>query len=603
VGETYNAPAMISLKTLCKIRPAILIMVLLSLTNLSIYWPVQNFEFINLDDHAYVLANPMVQEGLTLSGLKWAFTTFDYNTANWHPLTWLSLMLDWQLYGMSSGGYHWTNLLIHIANTLLLFVALRKMTKALWRSAFVAVLFAVHPLHVESVAWVSERKDVLCALFWFLAIGMYVRYAENPRYKSYLLTLFFFVLGLLAKPMAVTLPFILLLLDYWPLRRFTQQTNIIQESTVYSVTASPYLRQPTFYLILEKGPFLILSLLSSAITFLAQESGEAVQSITNVPLSLRVANAFVAYLAYIAKMVWPHDLAVFYPLPNAWPIWHVFLAFTLIIAMTAMVMLLLKKHPYLFTGWFWYVGSLVPVIGLVQVGTQSMADRYTYIPLTGLFIIIAWGTVDIINFRRSLRYLLPLLLSFSIGAFITVSRLQVQHWRNSLTLFHHTLAVTRENYFAHNGMGVALRSLGDIRGAEMHFKETLRIRPKFAEAHANLGGIYFLRKEFDVASDHFLVALRISPRYLDARFNLAQVYLIQEKYTDAIAVYRYILMEKPDHAEAHNYLGVALICQMDVEGAIGEFKTALRIHPQYAKARINLSNALAMQERFKVDPQ
>ncbi len=578
-------------------------MVLLSLTNLSIYWPVQNFEFINLDDHAYVLANPMVQEGLTLSGLKWAFTTFDYNTANWHPLTWLSLMLDWQLYGMSSGGYHWTNLLIHIANTLLLFVALRKMTKALWRSAFVAVLFAVHPLHVESVAWVSERKDVLCALFWFLAIGMYVRYAENPRYKSYLLTLFFFVLGLLAKPMAVTLPFILLLLDYWPLRRFTQQTNIIQESTVYSVTASPYLRQPTFYLILEKGPFLILSLLSSAITFLAQESGEAVQSITNVPLSLRVANAFVAYLAYIAKMVWPHDLAVFYPLPNAWPIWHVFLAFTLIIAMTAMVMLLLKKHPYLFTGWFWYVGSLVPVIGLVQVGTQSMADRYTYIPLTGLFIIIAWGTVDIINFRRSLRYLLPLLLSFSIGAFITVSRLQVQHWRNSLTLFHHTLAVTRENYFAHNGMGVALRSLGDIRGAEMHFKETLRIRPKFAEAHANLGGIYFLRKEFDVASDHFLVALRISPRYLDARFNLAQVYLIQEKYTDAIAVYRYILMEKPDHAEAHNYLGVALICQMDVEGAIGEFKTALRIHPQYAKARINLSNALAMQERFKVDPQ
>jgi len=593
---------MIKVKSSLIFSPSILILLLLTLANLAIYWPVQKFEFVNLDDPAYVYANPMVREGFTLNGLKWAFTTFDYDTANWHPLTWLSLMLDGQLFGMSSGGYHWTNLLFHIANTLLLFVVLRRMTKTLWRSAIVAVLFAVHPLHIESVAWVAERKDVLYTFFWFLSIDMYVRYVKSPRYNMYFLSLFFFFLGLMAKPMAVTLPFVFLLLDYWPMLRFSQGTNETQESTTHPVTDHFYRQRSCLYLFLEKGPFFALSLLFSITTFLAQKHGEAVQPLENIPLTFRTANAFVSYFNYIGKMLWPHDLAIYYPLPHTWPLWQVSCALIVILSLTFIVVLLYKSVPYLFTGWFWYLGTLVPVIGLVQVGTQAMADRYTYVPLAGLFLIIAWVVADVVKHGGILRIILPLLLALGICACIVVSWLEVQNWQNSLTLFRHTLSVTRENYFAHNGMGVILRGLGDMKGAEMHFNEALRIRPRFAVARVNLGGIYFLRKEFDAASEQFRQALEIYPGYIDARFNLGHSYLMQRKYPDAIVAYKQILIIAPDNAEAHNYLGVALICEMDIEGAIREFKTALSSQPQYAKAKTNLANSLEMKERLQLVP-
>ena len=593
---------MIDLKPSLRIRPDILMMLLLSLANLILYWQVQNFEFIIFDDHAYVISNSMVQNGLTLDGLKWAFTTFDHNAPMWHPLTWLSLMLDRQFYGMNAGGYHWTNLLLHMANTLLLFFTLRRMTDAFWRSAFVAILFAVHPLHVESVAWISERKDVLCLFFWLLATWSYLHYIEHLHRRWYFFTLLWFVLALMAKPMAVTFPFVLLLLDYWPLCRFRQQAQDIQSDIHHRIASSICLQRSTFYLFLEKGPFFIMSLLSSIVTFLAQESGEAVQSLVNVPLTLRAANAFIAYLTYIVKTVWPHDLAVFYPLPKAWPLWHIFFAFTLIIAITAMVVYRSKNHPYLFTGWFWYVGTLVPVIGLVQVGSQSIADRYTYIPLTGLFIIIAWGAADIFSKRHSLRIYLCLLSASMICAFMIVSWFQIQYWQNSFTLFKHTLAVTNENSTAHNGMGVALRILGDSGGAEFHFKEAVRIHPRFAEAHANLGVEYYKLNKLDLAAVHLLEAIRISPLYTDAHFNLGHVYLMQKKYIEAVAEYNLVLGVKPDDAEAHNYLGVALICQNNIEGAIREFEAALRIQPKYAKARINLSNALEIKNILAMTP-
>jgi protein O-mannosyl-transferase len=597
-----NVLPMIDLKPSLRIRPDILIMLLLSLANLILYWPVQNFGFIILDDPAYVLSNPMVQNGLTLDGFKWAFATVYPNAPMWHPLTWLSLMLDRQFYGMNAGGYHWTNLLFHMVNTLLLFFTLRRMTDALWRSAFVAILFALHPLHVESVAWISERKDVLCMFFWLLATWSYLHYIEYLHRRWYFFTLLLFVLALMAKPMAVTFPFVLLLLDYWPLSRFRQRAQDIQSGIHYRIASSLCLQRSSFSLFLEKGPFFIMSLFSSIITFLAQESGEAVQSLINVPLTLRAANAFVAYLTYIVKTVWPHDLAVFYPLPKAWPVCYIFFAFILIVAITATVVYLSKNHPYLFTGWFWYTGTLVPVIGLVQVGSQSMADRYTYIPLTGLFIIVAWGAADILSKRHSLRIYSYLLSASVIGAFIIVSWLQIQYWQNSFTLFKHTLAVTRENFTAHNGMGVALQILGDARGAEFHFKEALRIRPRFAEAHSNLGFVYYKLNELDLATVHLHKAIRISPLYEDAHFNLGHVYLMQKKYIEAAAEYKFVLRVKPDDAEAHNYLGVVLICQNNIEGAIQEFEVALRIQPQYAKARINLFNALEIKKISAIVP-
>ena len=406
---------MVKIEKQINIRPHILAMLLLSLANLIIYWQVQNFEFIALDDPVYTVFNPMVQKGLTLDGLKWAFMTFDFNTANWHPLTWLSLMLDRQFYGVSSGGYHWTNLFLHMANTLLLFTVLHQMTKAYWRSALVAALFAVHPLHIESVAWVSERKDVLCTLFWLLAIWAYLKYVKHLNTKWYVVNVLFFILGLLSKPMVVTLPFVLLLLDYWPLSRFKLKAAAVNNGLHNHIVSPACLQRSTLYIFLEKGPFFILSLISSVITYLAQQSGEAVQSLISFPLTLRAENAFVAYFTYIFKTIWPANLAVYYPLPAAWPLWHISLAIILIISITAMVIFLSKRYPYLFTGWFWFVGTLVPVIGIVQVGNQAMADRYTYIPLTGLFIIAAWGAADIVNKRNSFK--IPL---YSLSALIFV---------------------------------------------------------------------------------------------------------------------------------------------------------------------------------------
>ena len=589
---------MIKLKPTLKIRPVILIMLLLSLANVLVYWQIQHFEFVIFDDPAYVVVNPMVQKGLTLEGLKWAFTSIDYNTANWHPLTWLSLMLDRQFYGFDSGGYHWTNLLFHLVNTLLLFALLHRITRRMWPSAFVAALFAVHPLHIESVAWVSERKDLLCAFFWLLATWSYVNYVDHCRRRWYVSCLLLFALALMAKPMAVTFPFVILLLDYWPMGRFRDKKPLVKGYIGNQTPAPIGLPRSTSYLLLEKVPFLILSLSSSVVTFLAQDSSGAVQTLTNVPLTFRVANALVAYCTYIVKMIWPQNLAAIYPLPTAWPLGHVFFAGVLITSITVTVLFLSKKHPYLFTGWFWYVGTLAPVIGLVQVGAQCMADRYTYLPLTGLFIIIAWGATDILRQRPAVRiFLYPVSLCI-IGVLMILSWYQVQHWRSSLALFRHTLAVTKENYLAHNDMGVTLQNLHDLSGAESHFQEALRIRPKFAEAQANLGIIYGQRKDFDRAELHLREAIRLFPRYQFAHFNLGQVYLIQKKYGEAIAEYIRALKIRPDDPETHNYLGVAFIAQNNIDGAKREFETALRILPDYPKARINLSTVLEMKERL-----
>ena len=374
----------------CQIK--LMISLLLILAIIIAYGQVKNFDFVGYDDQEYVTENIQVQKGLTVEGIIWAFTAF--HSANWHPLTWLSHMLDCELYGLNPMGHHWTNLIIHMANTILLFLVLKLMTGAIWRSAFVAALFALHPLHVESVAWVSERKDVLSTFFGLLMIVAYYRHFKMSNLKNYLLVIIFFCLGLMAKPMIITFPFVLLLLDFWPLKRFQFENHCLSQcdgkTRCYFKGSSR--------LILEKIPLFIPVVISCVLTFLAQQSQGAVKALGALPLTNRVANAFVSYVSYTVKAVWPSNLAVFYPHPgNTIPAWQIIAAVLIIAVANFLSIHSLKKYPYIAVGLFWYLGTLIPVIGLVQVGEQAIADRYTYIPLIGVFIIIAWGVPDLLK--------------------------------------------------------------------------------------------------------------------------------------------------------------------------------------------------------------
>jgi len=536
-------------------RLELLVCLLLIATTLAVYWQVRNHEFANLDDNLYVTENPYVQAGLTNEGLIWAFTNTSHANL-WLPLTWLSLMLDSELYGLSAGGYKITNVLFHLANTLLLFLVLKKMTGKLWRSAFVAAMFALHPLHVESVAWVTERKDVLSTLFWMLTMWAYLRYVERRGIKRYLVIIITYTLGLMAKPMLVTLPFVLLLLDYWPLKRFHQVGRDVGGETpnrplTNIVKSSP----PTISLVLEKIPLIALAVVTSVATFLVQYKGEGLQSVAFLPIKFRIANSLVSYVRYISKMVWPQPLAVFYPHPgSSLPMWQAVGAGLLLVTISVMVLRATRRSPYLLMGWLWYLGTLVPVIGLVQAGPQAMADRFTYVPLIGLFVIMAWGLPDLLAGWRHQRIALSLAASAAISVVMILSWLQVQLWVNALTLSEHTLSVTSNNWLIHNNLGLVLANQGRIEEATNHYCEALQIKPDFAEAHNNLGLILGKQGRLEEAINHFSEALRI----------------------------------KPDYADAHNSLGVALVKQGRLEEAINHFSEALRIKPDYAKAHRNL---------------
>ncbi len=382
-------------------RREILICLFLVLATLTVYWQVGNYEFVNFDDDKYIIENFHVQKGLTRDSVIWAFTAT--HVSNWHPLTWLSHMLDFQLYGLNPSGHHLTNVFFHLVNTLLLFLVLKLMTGALWRSGLVAALFAVHPLHVESVVWVAERKDVLSTLFWMLTLWAYLGYTKRPGVKRYLVILLAFALGLMAKPMLVTLPFVLLLLDYWPLKRIELGQSAIglpaasQPSTIANKPGAQ-----AFRLLLEKTPMFVLAAVSSVVTFIVQKSGGAVGALETYPFKIRMANALLSYVIYLKKMIWPQNLAVFYPHPGqSLPMWQAAGAGLLLVVVSIAVIRAGRRYPYLPVGWLWYVGTLVPVIGLVQVGDQAMADRYTYVSLIGLFIVVAWGVPDV---ARSWRY-------------------------------------------------------------------------------------------------------------------------------------------------------------------------------------------------------
>jgi len=602
-------------------RPGIIVCLSLVLSILVAYWQVRDHEFVNYDDDLYVTKNQHVQAGLSLKGITWSLT--DTSTGNWHPLTWLSHMLDCQLYGMNPGSHHLTSVLFHMWNTLLLFLLLRRMTGALWQSGFVATLFALHPLHVESVAWVAERKDVLSTFFWMLTLWSYVWYVEHRGISRYLLVLLFFILGLMAKPMLVTLPFVLLLLDYWPLKRFSWEKsvdgNLQQESTISRM-------------IWEKTPLFFLAMALSVVTFLAQKSGGALNPLDVYPLDARIGNAVVSYVSYIGKMIWPNNLAILYPHPGMLPIKQVAGAGLLILFISLLAIWAVKRRPWFTVGWLWYTGTLVPVIGLVQVGVQSMADRYTYVPLIGLFIIVAWGIHELMaRWRHRIMGLLTMTALF-ILILLVITRMQVRYWSNSISLFEHAIKVTDGNFVAHNNLGKAFSEKGRIAEAITHFLEALRIKPDyaeahnnlglslakngrideaikhilqalqlkpyFAEAHNNLGNALDLQRRTGEAIGHYLEALRIKPDFEEAHYNLGLVLVRQNRTDEAITHFLEALRIKPDYAEANNDLGLALFHKGNIEGAIDHFREALRIKPDFVEALNNISLALANHGRI-----
>ena len=507
-------------------------------------------DFINYDDQNYVYENTKITGGLNLAGIAWAFS--HVHAQNWHPLTTISHMLDCQLYGLKAGGHHFTNVLLHTVAVLLLFAVLREMTGALWRSAFVAAVFAIHPLHVESVAWVAERKDVLSALFFMLTLGAYLRYARAPSIAGYLTMAALFALGLMSKPMLVTLPFALLLLDYWPLKRFAPATPI--KSKAKWLDWWERQSRKLSGLILEKIPLIALSAISGTVTFLAQR--QALGWTEDLPVSLRFTNAVVTYVTYIWQMLWPVKLAVFYPHPeNRLPLWEIILALAVLIAITVIGIVLRRKRPYFIIGWLWYLGMLVPVIGVIQVGWQARADRYTYLPQIGLYVLAAWAVGDLSASWRRQRQIAAVGAAILLGALTWRAWNQASFWRNSETLWTHTLAVTSENDVAENNLGIIFLGRGQVDEAISRFQTAVDLRPENAPAHD----------------------------------NLAKAFLQKGQVADAMLHYRKLLEIQPDNAEARNILGTVLIQQGRVREAIEQWQETLAMQPENGNAKSNLA--------------
>jgi protein O-mannosyl-transferase len=580
-----------------------------------LYSPVRHHAFVNYDDPDYVTANPHVRAGLTADGVRWAFTST--HGANWFPLTWLSHMLDVELFGLDAGRHHLTSVFLHALNGVLLYLVLLRMTGAIWQAALAAVLFALHPLRVESVAWIAERKDVLCGLFWILTLAAYARYVERPAAGRYALVVLAFCAALMSKPMAVTLPIVLLLLDYWPLKR-------------------PFA-------IREKLPLFALSAAASLVTFLVQRGGGAVLTAGELPPATRAANAIVSYAAYLLKTLWPSDLAAFYPF-RAPAAWEVAAAATALAAITAFAL----QRRFLLTGWLWFVVTLLPVIGLVQVGLQARADRYTYLPSIGLAMMLAWAVP-----RRA-----ALLGVIACLALIVPARAYLAHWRDSGALFTHALAATSRNYVAHNNLGVFLRETGDPAAALRHFQAAVELRPAYSdaqnnvgesllragrlddaerhiraaidlrpsspEAHVNLGAVLSRRGQTDAAANEYRRALdldpanpeaytglgalggpdaiellreaiRLRPEYADAHYNLGRIYGLQDRPAEAAAEFQQVTRLRPSDAEAHYNLGTAYAALDRLGDAIDEFRDAIRLRPTYTNAHFNLGVAHALR--------
>jgi len=536
-------------------RFELIVCVFLIVMTLSVYWQVLGYDFVNYDDDQYITENPSVREGLTKKSILWAFTSF--HIGNWHPLTWISHMLDCELFGLKPGMHHLTNLIFHTINTLLLFLVLRRMTGSIWRSGFVAALFALHPLHVESVAWIAERKDVLSTLFWMLTLWTYVSYCERPTAFRYFLIIIFFSLGLMAKPMLVTLPFVLLLLDYWPLNRLNldwpDKKNRMQFQT------SSILR-----LFLEKVPLFAITGVLVVVTYFAVIEGATVGVLPDLPLQDRTAHALVSYVGYIRKMIWPNDLAIFYPHPGTVhqgtvPIWPGVWAGLFLVCLSIMFIRVSKSRPYLLVGWLWYLGTLLPVIGIVQAGKQAMADRYTYVPLLGLFIMIAWGIPGLLGKWRYRRSVLSLSAALVLSAFMLCTWSQLHHWKDSISIWNNALTKTHDNWIAHNNMADFLVKEGLRAEQRRHLSKAILSRHGLRDVHIDeLIKAPPFKETLQKAIGHFIEAIKIKPNYVGAYNNLGVALLHQGKYNEAINHFKIALLIRPDHKTARRNLEVTL---------------------------------------------
>ena len=555
----------------------IVICTLLALGVLGVYAQTANFGYVAYDDDQYVYQNPWVKAGLTVSNVGWAFTTFFY--ANWHPLTWISYMLDFNLFGSNPGAQHLVNVAFHLASTLLLFLALVRMTRQPWRCAVVAAIFAVHPLHVESVAWISERKDVLSTFFEMLTLLLYVRYVERRSVGNYLAMAVAFGLSLLAKPMAVTFPFVLLLLDFWPLLRlgWPLQPALVRR------------------LFLEKTPLLAMAAVTSVLTFLAQRGYGAVASLTHLPLPERIANAAIAYVAYIGKTFWPTNLAVLYPVHDP-VIGNAVIAVLILAVITVAAWKWVRPRPYLAVGWLWYLGMLVPVIGLVQVGTQSMADRYTYVPMVGLSIAIVWTIAALIENRPALRLAATVATIPMLAVLAGAAYRQTTYWKSSRTLFEHTLAITKDNRIIQNNLGVVLADEGNSAEAVKLFREALAIDPDYAEAHSNLGHELLKSGQVDQAQASLTKALALNPNLVRAQADMGVLLASQGKFEEARRHLERSLILAPGDAENESNLCFVLTHLGRLDEAIAHCNTALLVNPGMSNARFNLDNAKAAQK-------
>jgi len=569
------------------------ICLILSLLILLVYWQIQYFDFIIYDDPNYVQDNEQVKQGLTWAGILWSFSTT--HAANWHPLTWLSLMLDTHIFGVQSGGYHWTNVMFHLVNSLLLFLIFNRMTGSIWRTGFVAAIFALHPLHVESVAWITERKDVLSTFFGFLTIGAYIYYTEEPNVRRFLMILLFFALGLLAKPMLVTIPFLLLLLDYWPLARYKsgKMTGYgeSRKNTMGNNGVPPLISHPMLgwkWLLVEKTPLFMMSIVSGIITLYAQRTGGALATLEKFSLADRLANALVSYAAYLGKMVFPCGLALLYPHPHTWPLAKVFLSGFTLLLITMLVWRRNNSRGYLKVGWLWYLVTLLPVIGILQVGNQAMADRYTYIPLIGPSLIIAWEAAAQFNNWRYGKCVLSSIAAVIIIILSLLTFRQVGLWQNTETILNNSIINTNGNHEAFNNLGVFLMIKGQYKQAIAYLENCLSINPEFAVAYNNLGQAYIRTGNYEKGIAILERGLQINPGLIKARRNLANIMLLKENYLGAATHYRLLIQANQGDADMFNDLGVALARLGKEKEAMANFRRALAMNPQHREAMMNM---------------
>ena len=557
---------------LVKHREVIALLLLIALT-LFAYWPVQHFGFIDFDDNLYVTDNSRIRAGLSWDNVMWAFQ--DIHAGYWQPLTWLSLMLDYEFYGLHPSGYHWTSLIFHLLNVSLLFFLLRRMTGEIWWVVFVTGLFALHPINIESVAWVAERKNVLSTFFCFLTLYFYVLYAERRNAARYFMVVILFVFGLLAKPMLVTLPLLLLIIDYWPLRRF-------QVLNAYRLT-------------LEKIPLFLLSLASGIWTFLAAKKTGAVMSVEKMDMGSRLANAVISYVKYIGKIFFPVDLAAFYPYPISVTFWPVFISAFFLLFITCMVIVLIRRSPYLFSGWTWYLVVLFPVIGVVQAGDQAMADRYAYLSFIGIFVMLSWGVTDWLGSWKYRGKVLAVILIILLPSLLLATSHQLKYWSSTDELFKHAIRVTSNNILAYNARGNALASRGKLAEAVGMYQDALRIRPDYVSAHNNLGLALAGLGRLNEAILHYAEAIRLRPDYAKAYNNLGLAVEQQGNIAEAEKLYRKALAISPEYANAHNNLGVLLAKRGRAAEAVEQFNHSLSVDPDDITVLNNMGTVLVNQ--------